>query len=150
MQATPFRLPVQWVNRPDLDFRGFAGTIAGGVVRPGDRVGVYPSGRETTVERIVTYDGDLDVAVAGQAVTLTLADEIDVSRGDVIAAADAPPEVADQFEATVVWMDDEPMLRGRTYLMQDRHAGRSARRSRRSSTRSTSTRSSTSPRRSSS
>ena len=117
-QRGPFRLPVQWVNRPDLDFRGFAGTIAGGVVRPGDAVRVLPSGRESTVERIVTYDGDLDVAVAGQSVTLTLADEIDVSRGDVIAATDAPPGVADQFEATVVWMADDPMLRGRSYLLR--------------------------------
>ena len=118
MQQAPFRLPVQWVNRPDPGFRGFAGTVAGGVVRPGDRVRVYPGGRETSVNRVVTFGGDLEVAVAGQAVTLTLADEIDVSRGGVIAAADAPPQNADQFEATVVWMSDEPMLRGRTYLMR--------------------------------
>jgi bifunctional enzyme CysN/CysC len=118
MQSKPFRLPVQWVNRPDQSFRGFAGTIAGGVVRPGDRVRVLPSGLLSTVDRIVTYDGDLELAVAGEAVTLTLADEIDVSRGDTIAAADAPPEVADQFEATIVWMSDQPMLRGRNYLMR--------------------------------
>jgi bifunctional enzyme CysN/CysC len=118
MQRAPFRLPVQLVIRPDPTFRGFAGTIAGGVVRPGDPVRVYPSGRESTVARIVTFDGDLDEAVTGQAVTLTLADEIDVSRGDVLGAAAAPPEVADQFEATIVWMADEPMLRGRTYLMR--------------------------------
>jgi bifunctional enzyme CysN/CysC len=118
MQRAPFRLPVQLVSRPDPTFRGFAGTIAGGVVRPGDPVRVYPSGRESTVARIVTFDGDLDEAVTGQAVTLTLADEIDVSRGDVLGAAAAPPEVADQFEATIVWMADEPMLRGRTYLMR--------------------------------
>jgi bifunctional enzyme CysN/CysC len=118
MQAKPFRLPVQWVNRPDLDFRGFAGTVASGVVRPGDRVGVYPSGLESTVERIVTYGGDLELAVAGQAVTLTLADEIDVSRGDVIAETAVPPQVADSFEATIVWMDEKPMLRGRTYFMR--------------------------------
>ncbi len=118
MQAKPFRLPVQWVNRPDLDFRGFAGTVASGVVRPGDRIGVYPSGLESTVERILTHDGDLELAVAGQAVTLTLADEIDVSRGDVIADTAVPPQVADSFEATIVWMDEKPMLRGRTYFMR--------------------------------
>jgi bifunctional enzyme CysN/CysC len=118
MERRPFRLPVQLVLRPDAEFRGFAGTIAGGTLRPGDRVRALPSGRESTVERVVTYDGDLDVAVAGQAVTVTLADEIDVSRGDVIAAADTPPGVADQFEATVVWMSEEPMLRGRSYLMR--------------------------------
>jgi bifunctional enzyme CysN/CysC len=118
MQAGPFRLPVQWVNRPNLDFRGFAGAIAGGSVAPGDRIVVQPSGRESSVERIATFDGDLELAVAGQAVTLVLADEIDVSRGDVIAAADAPAPVGDQFEATVVWMVDEPLLRGRTYLMR--------------------------------
>jgi bifunctional enzyme CysN/CysC len=118
MQAKPFRLPVQWVNRPDAAFRGFSGMIAGGVVRPGDPVRIAPTGRTSTVERIVTYDRDLDVAVAGQAVTLTLADEIDVSRGDVIAGSDSPPEVADQFEATIVWMADDPMLRGRGYLIR--------------------------------
>ena len=118
MQRKPFRLPVQWVNRPDLDFRGFAGTIASGTVRAGDRVGIYPGGIESSVSRIVTYDGDLDTAVAGQAVTLVLSDEIDVSRGDVIAETGAPPEVADSFEATIVWMDEKPMLRGRTYLMR--------------------------------
>jgi bifunctional enzyme CysN/CysC len=118
MQAKPFRLPVQWVSRPDLDFRGFTGTVASGVIRPGDRVGVYPSGVQSTVERIVTFDGDLDVAFAGQSVTLTLGDEIDASRGDVIAGVDAPPETADSFEATIVWMDEKPMLRGRTYLMR--------------------------------
>ncbi|HXH95761.1 MAG TPA: sulfate adenylyltransferase subunit CysN [Gaiellaceae bacterium] len=118
MQAGPFRFPVQWVNRPNLDFRGFAGTIAGGSVAPGDEIVVLPSGRESTVERIVTFDGESERAVAGQAVTLVLADEIDVSRGDVIAAADAPPPVGEQFEATVVWMVDEPLLRGRTYLMR--------------------------------
>ncbi len=117
-QARPFRLPVQWVNRPHQDFRGYAGTIVSGVVRPGDRVRVLPSGRESTVARIVTADGDLHEAVAEQAVTLTLADELDVSRGDVIAAASDPVPVADQFEATVVWMDEAPMLRGRTYLLK--------------------------------
>jgi bifunctional enzyme CysN/CysC len=114
----PFRLPVQWVNRPDLDFRGFAGTVASGRVKPGDSVRVLPSGKVSTVARIVTFNGDLDEAQAGQSVTITLADEIDCSRGDVIAAADAPPEVADQFEATVVWMAEEPMLPGRPYAMK--------------------------------
>jgi bifunctional enzyme CysN/CysC len=117
-QRQPFRMPVQWVNRPHLDFRGFSGRIVGGAVRPGDRLRALPSGRESTVERIVTHDGDLDVAVAGQSVTLTLADEIDVSRGDVLAAADALPEVADQFEANLVWMSDEAMLPGRPYLLK--------------------------------
>jgi bifunctional enzyme CysN/CysC len=118
MQRAPFRLPVQWVNRPDLDFRGFAGTIAGGVVRPGDRVRVQPSGRESTVARIVTRDGDLAQAVAGQSITLTLADEIDISRGDVISTVAAPAEIADQFECTIVWMHDEPMFAGRPYLLK--------------------------------
>ena len=118
MQDAPFRLPVQWVNRPSSDFRGFAGTIAGGSVGPGDHVIVLPSGRETTVARVATFDGDLGRAVAGQAVTLTLADEVDISRGDVIAAADAPAQVDAQFEATVIWMAEEPLLRGRTYLMR--------------------------------
>ncbi|WP_395699576.1 sulfate adenylyltransferase subunit CysN [Aquabacterium sp.] len=117
-QAGTFRLPVQWVNRPNLDFRGFAGTIASGQVKPGDRIRAQPSGRESTVARIVTADGDLAVAVAGQSITLTLDDEIDISRGDVISAAQAPAEVADQFEATIVWMADEPMLPGRPYLLK--------------------------------
>ncbi|MDE2566429.1 MAG: adenylyl-sulfate kinase, partial [Burkholderiales bacterium] len=118
LQAGDFRLPVQWVNRPDLDFRGYAGTIVGGSVRPGERVRVQPSGRESTVARIVTADGDLPLAVAGQSVTLTLADEIDISRGDVVSLARAPAEVADQFETTLVWMGEEPMLPGRPYLMK--------------------------------
>ncbi|MCW6532756.1 sulfate adenylyltransferase subunit CysN [Sphingomonas sp. MMSM20] len=117
-QAKPFRLPVQWVNRPNLDFRGFSGLVASGAVSPGDRVRVLPSGKTTEVARVVTLDGDLDRAVAGQSVTLTFADEIDCSRGDVIAAADAPPEVADQFEATIVWMADEEMLPGRPYWLK--------------------------------
>jgi bifunctional enzyme CysN/CysC len=112
------RLPVQWVNRPNLDFRGFSGTVASGRVRKGDRVRVLPSGRESTVTRIVTMDGDLDEAVAGQSITLTLADEIDISRGDVIARTDNLPGVADQFEAVVVWMSDEPMLPGRPYWLK--------------------------------
>ena len=118
MQRAPFRLPVQWVNRPNLDFRGFAGTIAGGTIRPGDRVRVQPSGRESRVARIVSRDGDLAEAVAGQSITLTLADEIDISRGDVISTVEAPAEVADQFECTLVWMHDEPMLAGRPYLLK--------------------------------
>ncbi len=116
--AKPFRLPVQWVNRPNLDFRGFAGLIAAGSVKPGDQVRVLPSGKTSTVERIVTLDGDLDEAVAGQSITLTLTDEIDCSRGDVIAAADAPPQAADQFEATLVWMDDAPLHVGRAYWLK--------------------------------
>jgi len=118
LQGKPFRMPVQWVNRPNLDFRGFSGLIASGVVRPGDRLKVLPSGRESTVERIVTFNRDLDEAVAGQSVTLTLTDEIDVSRGDVLATAAQPPEVADQFEATIVWFDDEHLLPGRPYLLK--------------------------------
>jgi bifunctional enzyme CysN/CysC len=117
-QTRPLRMPVQWVNRPNLDFRGFAGLIAEGTVKPGDAVRVVPSGKTSTVSRIVTLDGDLDEAVAGQSVTLTLADEIDCSRGDVIAAADAPPEAADQFEATLVWMNDEALIPGRGYWLK--------------------------------
>ncbi|WP_007507430.1 sulfate adenylyltransferase subunit CysN [Pseudofrankia saprophytica] len=116
--AGPFRLPVQWVNRPDLDFRGFAGQIAGGTVRPGDRVRALPGGQESTVERIVTADGDLAEAFAGQSVTISLADEIDISRGDLLAAAGSPAEVADQFECHLVWMATEPMLPGRPYLLK--------------------------------
>ncbi|ATC31512.1 sulfate adenylyltransferase subunit CysN [Caulobacter vibrioides] len=118
LQAKPFRMPVQWVNRPNLDFRGFSGLIASGSIKPGDRIRALPSGRESRVARIVTLPGDLDQAVAGQSVTLTLEDEIDISRGDVIAAADAPAPVANQFEATLVWMDDEPLPPGRTYLLK--------------------------------
>ncbi len=117
-QAKPLRMTVQWVNRPNLDFRGFSGQIASGTVRPGDEVRVLPSGKTSTVKRIVTMDGDLDEAVAGQSVTLTLAEEIDCSRGDVIAAADAPPQVADQFESTIVWMDEAELLPGRSYWMK--------------------------------
>ena len=117
-QAKPFRLPVQWVNRPNLDFRGFSGLIATGAVRPGDEVRVLPSGKTSKVSRIVTLDGDLPVAVAGQSVTLCLADEIDCSRGQVIAAADSPTEVADQFETTIVWMDENEMLPGRPYWLK--------------------------------
>ena len=118
LRDKPFRMPVQWVNRPNLDFRGFSGFVSSGTVRPGDKVKALPSGRESRVARIVTLDGDLDEAVAGQSITLTLTDEIDVSRGDVLAAAGEPPQVADQFESTIVWMDDEPMLPGRPYLLK--------------------------------
>ncbi len=114
----PLRFPVQWVNRPNLDFRGFSGEIVGGTVRPGDAVRVLPAGTTSTVDRIVTMDGDLDEAIAGQSVTLTLADEIDASRGDLICAADAPAEVADQFEGHVIWMHEDAMLPGRPYLMK--------------------------------
>lgn len=116
--ARPFRMPVQWVNRPNLDFRGFSGLISSGSVKPGDTVRVLPSGKTSTVARIVTLEGDLDQAQAGQAVTLTLADEIDCSRGDVIALADNPPEAADQFEATLVWMADEALTPGRAYWLK--------------------------------
>ena len=118
LQGQSFRMPVQWVNRPNLDFRGFSGQVAAGTVKPGDRIRVLPSGRESKVARIVVLPGDLDQAVAGQSITLTLEDEIDISRGDVIAAADDPVAVADQFEATLVWMDEEPMLPGRPYLLK--------------------------------
>ncbi|RAK66509.1 sulfate adenylyltransferase subunit CysN [Phenylobacterium kunshanense] len=118
LQGKPFRMPVQWVNRPNLDFRGFSGLVASGVIRPGDRIKALPSGRESTVERIVTFRGDLPEAVAGQSVTITLKDEIDISRGDVISAAGQPPEVADQFESTIVWFDEEPLLPGRPYLLK--------------------------------
>ena len=113
-----FRLSVQWVSRPNAEFRGFAGLIASGTIRPGDPLRVLPSGRETRIARIVTADGDLKAASAGQSVTLTLDSEVDISRGDVLAAADCPPQVADQFEATLVWLQEEPMLQGRTYLMK--------------------------------
>ena len=114
----PLRLPVQWVNRPNQSFRGFSGQIASGSVTPGEEIRVLPSGRTTRVARIVTAGGDLAEAVAGQSVTVTFEDEIDCSRGDVIAAAGDPPEVADQFEATIVWMDEQEMLPGRGYWMK--------------------------------
>ena len=116
--ARPFRMPVQWVNRPNLDFRGFSGLIATGSVKPGDQVRVLPSGKTSTVTRIVTLDGDLEEAVAGQSVTVCFADEIDCSRGNVIAAADNPPQVADQFESTLVWMADEALHVGRSYWLK--------------------------------
>ncbi|MES3152980.1 sulfate adenylyltransferase subunit CysN [Sphingomonas faeni] len=117
-QAGAFRMPVQWVNRPNLDFRGFSGLVASGSIAPGDSVRILPGGRTSTIARVVAFGGDLPSAVAGQSVTLTLADEIDCSRGDVIVAAESPPEAADQFEATVVWMADEAMLPGRSYWLK--------------------------------
>ena len=117
-QAKPLRMAVQWVNRPNLDFRGFSGQIATGIVRPGDAIRVLPSGKTSTISKIVTFDGDLNEAVAGQSVTLCFADEIDCSRGDVIAAADNPPEVSDQFECTIVWMADEALVPGRAYWLK--------------------------------
>ncbi|MEZ5694555.1 MAG: sulfate adenylyltransferase subunit CysN [Altererythrobacter sp.] len=114
----PFRMPVQWVNRPNLDFRGFSGLVATGSIKPGDAVRVLPSGKTSTVKSVVTFDGEQGAAQAGQSVTITLADEIDCSRGDVIATADDPPEASDQFEATVVWLDDEALLPGRGYWLK--------------------------------
>ena len=118
IQNAPFRMPVQWVNRPSLDFRGYAGTIAGGKISTGDAIRVQPSGRMSNIARIVSMDGDLDSAVAGQSITLTLTDEIDSSRGDVISAGDEPASVADQFETTIVWMHDDALLAGRPYLLK--------------------------------
>ncbi|MET0136953.1 MAG: adenylyl-sulfate kinase, partial [Sphingobium sp.] len=116
--AKPFRMPVQWVNRPNLDFRGFSGLIATGTVRPGDKIRVLPSGKNSVISRIVTLDGDLDKAIAGQSVTLCFQDEIDCSRGDVISIADDPVLAADQFETTIVWMDEQELLPGRPYWMK--------------------------------
>ena len=117
-QSRPFRMPVQWVNRPNLDFRGFAGLIGSGMVSPGDRIRVLPSGTESTVERIVTMEGDLELAGAGRSVTLTLSDEIDISRGDSIVAADSPCGSADQFQTRILWMDESAMMPGRQYLFK--------------------------------
>ena len=117
-QEMPFRMPVQWVNRPNLDFRGFSGLIASGTVKPGDELRSLPSGKTSTVKSVVTMDGELGEAVAGQSITITLEEEIDCSRGDVLATADDPPEVADQFETTIVWMDDEPLVVGRGYWLK--------------------------------
>jgi bifunctional enzyme CysN/CysC len=116
--SAPFRLPVQWVNRPDQNFRGFSGLIASGRVRPGDALRVLPSGRSAIVAAIKTYDGDQSSARAGQSVTLTLTEEVDISRGDLLVAADAPVEVADQFQATLVWMADDALLPGRPYWLK--------------------------------
>jgi bifunctional enzyme CysN/CysC len=113
----PFRMPVQWVNRPNLDFRGFSGMVAGGTIHPGDMIKVMPSAKQSRVARVL-IDGDLPYATAGQSITITLEDEIDCSRGDVICAAENPAEVSDQFETTIVWMHEQPMLPGRAYLMK--------------------------------
>ncbi|WP_430442751.1 sulfate adenylyltransferase subunit CysN [Sphingorhabdus contaminans] len=117
-QNKAFRLPVQWVNRPNLDFRGFSGLISTGSVKPGDAIRVLPSGKTSTVTKIVTLEGELEEAVAGQSVTVCFADEVDCSRGNVIATADNPPEVSDQFETTIVWMDDDPLHVGRSYWLK--------------------------------
>jgi len=114
----PFRFPVQWVNRPHLDFRGYAGTVASGQVKPGDEVVIQPSGKRAHVGRIVTADGDLAVAHRGEAVTLTFAEDVDVSRGDILATPDTAPAVADQIAARIVWFDEEPMLPGRSYAIK--------------------------------
>ncbi|PCI04395.1 MAG: adenylyl-sulfate kinase [Hyphomicrobiales bacterium] len=114
----PFRMPVQWVNRPNLDFRGFSGLISSGNIKPGDAIKVLPSAKTSTVKSIVTMDGDLPEAIAGQSVTLTLEDEIDISRGDLICAAQSPSEAANQFETTILWMADEAMLAGRSYILK--------------------------------
>jgi bifunctional enzyme CysN/CysC len=112
------RMPVQWVNRPNLDFRGFSGQITSGVFTKGDKIRVLPSGKTSAISSIVTMDGELESATSGQSVTLCFSDEIDCSRGDVVAAADSPPEVADQFEANIVWMADEPLVPGRGYILK--------------------------------
>ena len=117
-KTAPFRMPVQWVNRPNLDFRGFSGQIASGTIKSGDKIKTLPSGKETTVERVVVHGGDLEEGVAGQSVTLTFADEVDTSRGDVICAANDPAEVSDQFQARLLWMSDDAMLPGRRYLLK--------------------------------
>jgi bifunctional enzyme CysN/CysC len=116
-RTAPFRMPVQWVNRPNLDFRGFSGMISAGTVHPGDLVKVMPSARQSRVARVL-IDKDLPFATAGQSVTVTLEDEIDCSRGDVLCGADSPAEVSDQFETNLVWMNDTPMLPGRSYLLK--------------------------------
>jgi bifunctional enzyme CysN/CysC len=115
---TPLRMPVQWVNRPNLDFRGFSGRILGGSVKPGDAVRVLPSGKTSSVARIVTFDGDREEASNGESITLTLNDEIDISRGDVICSAHDPAGLADQFEASIAWLSEEAMLPGRSYLVK--------------------------------
>jgi len=116
-RTAPFRMPVQWVNRPNLDFRGFSGLVSSGTVHPGDLVKIMPSARQSRVARVL-IDSDLPYATAGQSITLTLEDEVDCSRGDVICGAENPAEVSDQFESTIVWMNDTPMLPGRSYLLK--------------------------------
>ena len=114
----PLRFPVQWVSRPHQDFRGLAGTLVSGQVHPGDEIIVLPSGKRAMVDRIVTADGDRGVAIAGEAITLTLDRDLDASRGDVIVAAQQPCEVSDQFSAHLLWMDDAPLLPGRRYWLK--------------------------------
>jgi len=118
MRNSPMRMPVQWVNRPNLDFRGFAGTLASGEMRPGDAIRVQPSGKTSSIKQIITMDGELEQAVAGQSITVTLNDEIDISRGDIISTTEQPASSADQFESTIVWMNEEPLLPGRSYLLK--------------------------------
>jgi bifunctional enzyme CysN/CysC len=118
MQKQPFRMAVQWVNRPNLDFRGFAGQLASGVIKPGDKIRALPSGKESSIESISTYDGNLEQAVAGQSITLTLSDEIDISRGDMIVSAAEPASIGKQFNTTIIWMHEEALMPGRSYLMQ--------------------------------
>ena len=120
-QSKPLRIPIQWVNRPNLDFRGFTGSIASGTLKVGDRIQVQPSGKQSTINRIISSDSpqeNCNLAVPGQAITFTLNDEVDISRGDVISHADAPAEVANQFEATIIWMHEEPLLPGRQYSLK--------------------------------
>jgi len=118
MQNQPFRMAVQWVNRPNLDFRGYAGTISSGVIAPGDDIRIQPSGKAGKIARIVTEAGDLDQAIAGQSVTLTFDKEIDVARGDIVSTTDEPASTADQFECSVVWMNEDAMLAGRPYILK--------------------------------
>ena len=118
----PFRMPVQWVNRPNADFRGFAGTIASGSAKPGDEIAILPSGQTTKIKRIIGAGGDLAAAQGRDSVTITLADEIDVSRGDMFAALRDRPQVADQFAAHLVWMSAENLFPGRSYLMKINHS----------------------------
>jgi bifunctional enzyme CysN/CysC/sulfate adenylyltransferase subunit 1 len=117
-RIAPFRYPVQWVNRPNLDFRGFSGFISGGNIRPGDIVRILPAGRDTRVARVVTYDGDLESGVSGQSVTLTLAEEIDVSRGDMLCSPVSPAKVGDRLEAQILWLVREPLVVDKTYLLK--------------------------------
>jgi sulfate adenylyltransferase subunit 1 (EFTu-like GTPase family)/uncharacterized membrane protein len=118
MRIAPFRMPVQWVNRPNLDFRGFSGFISGGNIRPGDIVRVLPAGRDTRISRIVTYDGDLESGVSGQSVTLTFADEIDCSRGDLLSSPVSPAQVGDRLAAKLLWLVREPLATGKSYLLK--------------------------------
>ncbi|MEZ5550150.1 MAG: sulfate adenylyltransferase subunit CysN [Pseudomonadales bacterium] len=118
IEQQPFRLPVQWVNRPNSEFRGFSGTVASGRVAPGDSVRILPAGTATSVARLVTRDGDLAQAIPGQAITVVLEDEVDVSRGDVIAAAQSPCQTSDQFAVHLLWMQEQPLYPGRQYYLK--------------------------------